>query len=142
LLVGGALLGGAYYLHANIREFVDSAHRAQGMVVYLAQARSSSGNSTLYAPVVRFRTDRGRDVQFTSSVSNSPPSHSVGETVEVLYELDRPEKAEVDSFFSPWFAPIILDSIGSVFFLIGNRVLLRIGQKTGGDPRLKLAGGA
>jgi len=36
------------------------------------------------APEVKFRTEQGREIQFTSSVSSKPPSYSVGETVEVL----------------------------------------------------------
>jgi hypothetical protein len=132
LLIGIALLAVALYLYRNTSNFIDSARKAQGTVVALRSG----------APEVKFRTEQGREIQFTSSVSSKPPSYSVGETVEVLYPPDQPDKAEVNSFMTLWLGVIIVGVLGTVFSLIGLALVFAFGRKPGGDPRLKLHGQA
>jgi len=131
LLIGLGLLAGAYFVYRNTSEFVDTARRAQGTVVALRGG----------APEVQFRTEQGREVQFTSSVSSKPPSYRVGETVEVLYHKDQPENAEINGIMTLWFGTMILGGLGTVFSLIGAALLFVSGRKAG-DPRLKLNGQA
>lgn len=119
-LIGLGLLGGAFYTWHSTNEFVSGARVAQGTVVDLVSSRSSDST---WAPVVVFRTAEGREVRFRSEVRSSPPSHSVGETVEVLYRPEQPAKAEINSFMSLWFVTMVLGGIGAVFTLLGGALL-------------------
>lgn len=67
---------------------------AQGTVVQVVSRRDSDGDIT-YTPVIRFRTDGGREVEFQSTYSSNPPQYEVGETVTVLYLPERPTEAEI-----------------------------------------------
>lgn len=140
LLIGIGLLTGAYFMYHSTSEFVRVASKAQGTVVQLARSRSS--DSTTYAPVVRYRTEGGREVEFVSNVSSDPPAYSVGEKVEVLYRPEQPEKGEINSIFQLWFGPMLLGGLGSAFFVIGTVVVLASRRKAGADSRLKLHGRA
>lgn len=132
LLIGIGLLGGAFYLYRNTSNFIDTSRKAQGTVVALRSG----------APEVKFRTEQGREIQFTSSVSSKPPSYSVGETVEVIYQPDRPDEAEVNSFMTLWLGVMIVGALGTVFSLIGLALVFALGRKSSGDRRLKLHGQA
>jgi hypothetical protein len=132
LLIGIGLLGGAFYLYRNTSNFLDTARKAPGTVVALRSG----------APEVKFRTEQGREIQFTSSVSSKPPSYSVGDTVEVLYQPDQPDNAEVNSFMTLWLGVMIAGAMGTVFSLVGLALVFALRRKSGGDPRLKLHGQA
>ena len=129
LAIGIGLLAGAGYAYHTTSSFVAQARKAQGTVVALRSG----------APEVKFRTEDGREVRFTSSVSSKPPSYDVGETVEVLYRPDRPEDAEVDALMTLWFGAILLGGMGSVFSLVGAALVFGWGRRAA-DPRLKLTG--
>lgn len=120
--LGIALLAGALYWVQNTRTFLAQASTAQGTVVDLVRSRSS--NSDTYAPVVRFVTEKGEKIEFTSSTSSNPPSHSQGERVEVLYQSGAPRDARIKGFVSLWLGSMILGGLGSLFFLIGGGMVL------------------
>jgi hypothetical protein len=119
-LVGAGLLIGALLLVQNTRSFLADAVSAQGVVLELVGRSSSdsSGTSYTYAPMVQFETTEGRAVTFVSSTSSNPPSYRVGETVEVLYPADEPERARLHGWFSLWGAAAILGGMGTVFSTI------------------------
>lgn len=129
LLIGIGLLGGAGYFYLDTREFVASARLAPGTVVALRSG----------APEVRFRAQDGREIQFTSRVSNKPPSYRIGETVEVLYRPDHPENAEINALLTLWLGVIILGGLGSGFSVVGAALVFGWGRKAA-DPGLKLTG--
>jgi len=114
---GAGMLIGAFFAYSSTRDFLVDATTAQGKVIYLERSRSS--DSTTYRPVVEFRAEDGRRIEFTSSMGSNPPSYSRGEAVEVLYLRDQPERAKINGFFSLWGLPIILGSMGAIFFLVG-----------------------
>ncbi len=100
-------------------EFLAVAKGADGTVVRLEYERSGSSSGGAYYPIVRFLLRTGETFEFRSSVGSSPPSYRRGEPVRVLYDPTTPESAEIDSFFSLWFAPILLGFLGSVFGAFG-----------------------
>lgn len=120
--IGLAMLAGTVFLIMNTRTFLAGAITAQGTVIDLVSSRSS--NSTTYAPVVRFVTDKGEKIEFTSGTSSNPPSYSQGENVEVLYQPGKPHDARIHGFVSLWLGPMILGGLGSIFFLIGGGIIL------------------
>jgi len=116
-LIGVSLLIGALLLFWHTSSFVDQATRAQGTVVDLVESRSDK--STTYRPVVRFVTEAGQQIEFTSSSGTNPPSYSVNESVTVLYLPAEPQDASLTGFFDLWGGVMITGGLGGVFFLIG-----------------------
>ncbi|MFD1602275.1 DUF3592 domain-containing protein [Flavobacterium artemisiae] len=122
LIIGLALLGGAFYLYQNKQAFLDKAVKVQGTVTDLIASRSDK--STTYRPVVSYTTKDGKQIEFTSSVGSNPPSYHEGETVEIFYDPADPYDADINGFVSLWLAPLILGIIGTIFFLIGFLIIL------------------
>lgn len=123
MVVGAGLLGLAGWLYQGTSTFIARAATAEGTVVDLARSSGSKGGST-WRPVVRFETPDGEAVQFTSSMGSNPPSHQVGDRVEVLYLPDAPREAKIREYLSLWGPATIVGGIGAVFFLIGAGITL------------------
>jgi hypothetical protein len=121
LVIGLAMLAGAAYWASRVDQFARGASHAPGTVIKLEHSRSSS--STSYYPVVRYRTAAGQEITFRSSFGSNPPSHAVGEAVEVLYNESDPSDARIKSFFALWGGAAIIGSIGAVFALVGGGIL-------------------
>jgi hypothetical protein len=124
--LGLCMLVGAFFIYRSTSGFLASAQTAEGTVIDLVASRSS--DSTTYRPVVRFVTDDGRTIEFTSSAGSNPPSYSRGETVPVLYTPKTPEDAKINGFFALWGGVTILGGLGAVFFVIGAAFFLVVGQ--------------
>jgi Protein of unknown function (DUF3592) len=94
-----ALAFGVVWLVLTVR-FVADADRTTGTVVDVESSTDADGYETFY-PVVRFTTADGREVEFRSdSGSSSPPS--TGNRVDVLYDPDDPQDAELSGFLDLW----------------------------------------
>lgn len=89
---------------------------AVGVVVGLAESQGSDGST--YAPVVRFKTSSGQSVEFTSSYYSSPPDYEVGQSVNVAYPTETPEKAVIKGDGQ---------LLHSIFMLVGG-VIVTIGS--------------
>ncbi len=120
-IAGIGMLVGCGLLVMSTQAFLAVAIGADGTVVRLEYERSGSDSGGAYYPIVRFLLRTGETIEFRSSVGSSPPSYRRGEPVRVLYDPTAPESAEIDSFVSLWFAPILLGFMGSVFsaFVVG-----------------------
>ena len=121
-VLGVVLLVVALYLLRGTQTFLREASTAHGTVIELTRSRSSDSNT--YAPVVRFVTDAGQSIEFTSKSSSNPPAYSEGEGVGVLYRPAAPHDARINGFFSLWLGPIIAGSLGAVFTLIGAGMVI------------------
>ncbi|MGF7116402.1 hypothetical protein QF017_005927 [Pseudomonas laurylsulfatiphila] len=119
-LVGIALLAGAMMLYKNTNNFLDNAVSETGTVVDLVKVRGD--NSITYKPVVEFTARDGQKVEFTSSVSSNPPSHSVGEIVEVLYLPSNVQAAKINSYARLWGGFLVTLVLGVVFSLVGGLI--------------------
>jgi hypothetical protein len=117
LAVGIGMLAGTVFLYTNTNAFLKDAIKAEGTVIELIP--SYSDGSTTYRPAVRFIDQQGKAIEFASSSSSNPPSYSEGQTVEVLYRPDAPQKAEINGFFSLWVDSVILGGLGTAFFTVG-----------------------
>jgi hypothetical protein len=123
------LAGGLLFLTVAIcsvqstRTFLGQASTARGTVIDMV--RRQSNDSDTYAPVVRFSTEMGETIEFTSSTSSNPPGYRTGESVEILYRPIAPRDARINDFGSLWASPLMFGTLGSVFFSIGAGILLR-----------------
>lgn len=124
LVIGVCALVGGIVWGVNTKKFVDGAERASGTVIEL-ERRQSGDDGPSYYPVVRFTDAAGNDVTFTSSTGSNPPSKREGDKVDVLYDPRNPREAELDSFFSLWFGPLMVGGLfGTIFPLVGVAIIL------------------
>jgi Protein of unknown function (DUF3592) len=122
LLAGPGLLFLGWHLERNTEAFLERAVHARGRVVQMAANHSS--NSTTYAPIVEFEVD-GREYRFKDSVSSNPPSHRVGDSVEVLYDPATPLDARIDHGVWNEGIPILVAAFGALLSLLGLVVVKR-----------------
>jgi hypothetical protein len=124
--VGVVLLVIGAVLLVRTVQFVTTAEHATGTVIDLSRETDSEGEALFY-PVVRFSTADGEEIEFKSSTGSSPPSHSTGDSVEVLYDADDPNDARLSGFLDVWIEPAIFLFIGAGFVGV-PLVLLLIGR--------------
>lgn len=93
ILFGLVFYGIGFGLSYRQRSMERQGIEAQGEVVSFVQSCDDDGCT--YAPVVRFQNQDGRSVSYESSYSSSPPAYDVGESVQVFYSPENPEKAVI-----------------------------------------------
>jgi hypothetical protein len=122
-LIGLGLLAGAFWSYDSTRRFVASAATATGAVIEVVRREGQEvGDSPTYAPRIRFHTAQGEPIEFVGTWS-SPPAYSVGDTVRVLYDAARPQRASVAATFALWGVALVLGIIGAVFTTVGGLLL-------------------
>lgn len=134
----GLAVGGSYYLWDQHRFAATAAH-ADGTIVGLEESTSTDEDGgTTYCPVVRFVSERQQTVQFTAGEC-SYPAPRVGRTVEVLYDPDHPQRANLGTMgavLMRWFLGSVFTVIGLLFatgavYSIAGAVSRRHGQQRG-----------
>jgi len=96
--------------------FLSQASVADGTVI--GPRNPESGRK--YASTISFTTANGQAVQFTTSVSSSPPEFQLGQKVKIYYSPDNPEaSARPDSFLSLWFLPGLFGLLALIFGGLG-----------------------
>lgn len=119
--VGAILLCVTAFLATSTISFARTADHATGEVIGHVKRMSCSNSTTrstrscseVWAPTVTFTTGDGQQVTFTDSVAGSPPSHDVGESVDVGYR--GPHDARIFSFWRLAFPSFITGGLGLVF---------------------------
>jgi hypothetical protein len=87
-----------------------NAVRTTGIVVALLP--HGSEGSTVYIPLVRFKTDTGAQLDFTASDAANSSSHKIGDVVPVIYSKLNPTGAAIDSWTARWVKTILLGALG------------------------------
>lgn len=124
LAAGGIamVIGGIWFAMAA-GDFLDRTARADGTVVALQRKTGSKGMPLDY-PVVRFHhPEGGGEVEFKSRVGLWPSPFSVGEAVLVAYDPADPSHAEIESFWTNWFLPLVMALFGLCCFAAGFHTL-------------------
>jgi hypothetical protein len=118
----------------NASALYASGARAEGKVVeirasrYMDQEEVVRGNRewrrdverTSYAPIVRFTTSEGREIEFFGR-GGSGTDYREGDVVTVVYDPVRPINAHIVSFIDLWLPAAVC---WTVFVLFGGCVLL------------------
>ena len=112
IVIGSVLLYFSHSLYISTHEFISTSKTKIGTVTELS-------GSDVYYPHISFETENDKNINFRSSVGTNPPSYSVGDSVEILYDPKNPQNAQIKSFVSQWMGVIGTGSMGIVFFLIG-----------------------
>ena len=116
-LLAALVLYMAHATYQSSRHSVEEFRTASGRVISLKVIDSDRTGRT-EAPVVQFQTSNGTEIIFESEVGSNPPSHGVGETVEVFYDPEDPQKAVINSFVHLWLLPTVLAGVGGIFILV------------------------
>ncbi|MDW3194344.1 MAG: DUF3592 domain-containing protein [Cytophagales bacterium] len=87
--------------------------------------RSTESTTMMYKPKVRFKTEQGEAVVLKHDFSSNK-KYAIGDRVQVLYDANHPEKAELVDFF--WFWPQFWFVIMIVFlvFVAGATALMTL----------------
>lgn len=116
-LVGFLLLGLAAFFTWRTSNFIKRSRSATGTVTAL---KLVSLHDSDYAPVFSFKAADGKTYSVTSNTSSNPPGFAVNDEVEVLYDPADPQRARINTFVQLWLPPVILGSIGTLFFIIAS----------------------
>lgn len=129
VVIGVALLALAGYIGWQEQAFLTRAMRTRGLVVALTTRWGGTNGSSrrsdrtlTYAPTFTFADQDGKEHRVRSHSSANPPSHRVGENVDVLYDPTAPDHAQIRGFFAQWGAATICGGLGGLFSLIGGSV--------------------
>ena len=107
-------------------DFLATAEAATGTVVELVPQDDPRGR-TSYRTRFAWTDTRGRPRQTASSWAHRPAAHSVGDSVDVLYDPARPEEARIGTFFSLWGVSVITAGLVPVIAFIACRAW--VGEK-------------
>lgn len=117
-LIGLLSLGAAIYLGIQRANFLETAITARGEVVNLIEKRSD--DSYVYYPVVEFTLPGSFDVlTFQHDSGSNPPSYTIGEQVQVLYDPENPQNAIIDAGLWNWMATGLVSTLGLLFTMVG-----------------------
>jgi|KBSSwiStaDraftv2_1062776.scaffolds.fasta_scaffold21891_5 hypothetical protein len=118
----------------KITEIRTSRYTDQEEVVRGGRERRRDVERTSYAPVVRFTTAEGREIEFFGR-GGSGTSYQEGDVVTVTYDPARPINAHIVSFIDLWLPAAVAWGVAIVFggcVWISRRMRLR----AGGGPEL------
>lgn len=129
LIVGLGLMGLSFYLYQDTRAFLSEAATAQGEIIDFEVREDRTNNDgrvdSSYHPVIRFDTQEGSEITFTSSSGSGSPSYDIGEKVEVLYSPSEPRSAKINGFFSLWGGALISGLLGVAFFFSATGSIIK-----------------
>ena len=91
--------------------FVRQSIRTTGEVVGVHREDRNTEDVTYHHPTIRFTTAAGASITFTAAFGRSKPWND-GERVPVRYHPDRPDSAELDTFFGIWLTTVICAVLG------------------------------
>ena len=125
--------------------FLNNAITVQGEVISLQKEITKDNDnhtSIIYKPEVKFQTKSGEVITFVSKVGSNPPSFSVGRIIEVVYNPEYPNNAELNSFLSLWFVQMVFIALGVIFIVISIVASKKIcrGEPMGKSYNVKFSG--
>lgn len=111
---------GLHEVYQSSREIENFAH-ASGTVVGNSYATvMNDGNvSGVYLPIIEFvLPDKGK-IRFTDKVGSLPPDYEVGASVEIIYNVENPADARINSWKRLWLVPVLLIAVGLLPIIVG-----------------------
>ena len=119
----GFVLGAlALFFLIRTRAFIGRSREAKATVTQMVYSSDSDGGGG-YSPIFRFRTLEGQEIEAREKLRTNPPQFKAGQTIDVLYDPDNPQKARIKKWFNLYFLPALLGFLGLVFGGIGIAVM-------------------
>jgi len=113
-------------------DFYDTAVRTEGTVVEL----KPDDDGDLYHSVYEYADASGRTHRGVSSWASNPPSHAVGDRVEVFYDPGSPSVSKIEAGWGFWLAVIVCAALsapplvlGLVFLVVVPMIIRRVWPK-------------
>lgn len=131
ILIAAISFISAWYSLEEMLAFKARASSAVGTVIAFSLSKYTDKKGitkTMYTPIVTYTPEAGLPVKFKGGFSSNPPSFSIGDAVEVLYDKANPADAKINSFMQLWFKTVFLSGTGLVFLGI-SVVFMRIPAK-------------
>lgn len=100
-------LSAAAVLLSKQKAKLSRCYRVEGEVVEVKVS-----NDEVKKPVIRFLSNQGQPVTFTSTFGNSNWKINVGDRIWVLADPEKPMEAIVDQFMPKWGLPFVFGVIG------------------------------
>ncbi len=122
--------GGFWMLLTGSRSYLIQRDRrahagyATGTVVDFQRTESyDDGPVVMFAPVFTFVDATSATRRVTSKIAqDKQPSYPLGAQVPILYHRDRPDEAEIDTFYASWGGVLIPLGFSVPFAAIGSLV--------------------
>ena len=112
----GCLLLAAYLSWLTL-SFSKDAARTTGTVVSYREI--PDGNTTRYAPRVRYKTADGQIITIDGQFASTSKRFTVGDSVPLAYKVAKPTEARIALFTDNWLGPSIAVVIGLLGFAGG-----------------------
>src|SRR5262245_52955201 len=123
-LVGIAALVVAARVHLRSRAVFKEGVTTTGVIVRFAARDSGTDAGTVQAPIVKFKTRAGEDIEFESSLGSSPMPYGKGEEVPVVYSPEYPRQAEINQPMALWGMELVLGGFGILSLVFALLVLI------------------
>lgn len=107
------LLGLSLYSVLSTQSFMDTAEKTTGKVVDFIESSDDEGD-IVYAPIVVYKTLTGKQIIYASSNYSYPAAYKKNELIDVYYDPQKPNRAELSGVFSLNGAAIISGILGLV----------------------------
>lgn len=120
LLLGLLCILGAGYQFCRGSWLFLNGQSVEGTVV---RNERSFGKSTVYYPIVEFKTRSGQIYTCKGQSGTSPAEYEVNDTVTVHFDPAKPTNAYIGSFLGLILGNLISIALGVLFSWLGLRVL-------------------
>jgi hypothetical protein len=112
-IAGLVMLGFAYFNWTSTKQFAATARQVQGTVIRMVD--DSEGAS---APVFKFTAQNGDVLEVQEKIYRTPAGYEVGQTVQILYDPERPDQARLSKPGNLYFMPMLFGGMGALSVLL------------------------
>lgn len=128
-LVAGAVLTFLTY------DFMNNALPATGRVTSVEAI--TGDDSVSYKPTIRYVDWEGRKQSGQTFMSSSSYNFDIGENVDILYDIRKPESLRMDTSFATWGFGLLLLGASVIPFVIASVIGGFVGRKQTAKPKRK-----
>lgn len=104
------------YLFISTLSFRKNSVKVVGNVIEV-KSRTNKNKQVIYAPVIAFKTEDGKEVRF-ESFSYKHTKNEVGDQMNILYDINNPSNAKTDDFRAIWGGTFLFLAIGLLGVII------------------------
>jgi hypothetical protein len=116
LVIGIAISAFAVWAMFKLLKLPMMGVRARGVIVGVdPQLRygGSQRKKVYFHPVIEFETADGRAFRFTFGSGSTRKRPVIGDQITVIYDINHPDKATLNSFLGLWAGPLAVALLGS-----------------------------
>lgn len=117
-LLGLGFLIAAGIVYANGAAFRDKAENVTGTVTGMSVSTNSE-DITSYCPQIQFTTQAGQDITYHPNVCSTSPEYENGDQVEMYYNPENPEEAQMKGFWTQYGIVTLPGGIGLALTAVG-----------------------